>query len=207
MRRQREQPLPLLPVDLLRLPPIPLSLATSVCSFAAQALAFVSLPFQMQHVLGFTAVQTGLLMTPWPAAMAVTAPLAGRLADRHPAGLLGGIGLVLLALGLVLLALLPAQAAAAGVVWRMAVCGIGFGLFQSPNNRAIMPAAPRERSGGAGGALAMARLFGQTTGAALVAVLLGRLGVSGSGLALGVAALFAGAGGIASVLRLRPAAA
>ena len=52
----------------------------------------------------------------------------------------------------------------------MAVCGLGFGLFQSPNNRTIVSAAPKPRSGAAGGMLATARLLGQTAGAVTVGV-------------------------------------
>jgi len=66
VRRQLTQPAPLLPIDLLRIPIFALSIGTSVCSFAAQMLAFVSLPFMMQDTLGLSQVQTGLLMTPWP---------------------------------------------------------------------------------------------------------------------------------------------
>ncbi len=204
VRGQLRRPMPLLPVDLLRRPLFALAIATSACAFVAQMLAFVSLPFHLQGALGRSQVETGLLMTPWPLAVAVAAPVAGRLADRYPAGLLGITGLSLLAAGLGLLAGLPAHPAAAAIVWRMALCGLGFGLFQSPNNRAIMTAVPRERSGGAGGMVGMARLFGQTTGAALVAVLLGRLGLAGSRSALVWGAGFALAGALASGLRLAP---
>ena len=106
-----------------------------------------------------------------PLALAVSAPLAGRLADRYPAGLLGGLGLLALAAGLTLLALYPATGDVGGVLWRTALCGAGFGFFQAPNNRAIMGTAPRTRSGAAGGMLAAARLLGQTLGAAAVAIL------------------------------------
>ena len=57
----------------------------------------------------------------------------------------------------------------------MALAGAGFGLFQTPNNRTMIAAAPRERSGGASGMLGTARLLGQTIGAALVALFLGAL--------------------------------
>ena len=121
--------------------------------------------------LGRSAVETGLLMTPWPVAVGLAAPVAGHLADRYPAGLLGGVGLAVLALGLALLVLMPAHPGDIDIVWRMAVCGLGFGLFQSPNNRAMMFSAPRQRSGAAGGMLATARLVGQTAGAACVAII------------------------------------
>src|SRR5207248_9123595 len=97
----------------------------------------------------------------------------------YPAGMLGGIGLVVLSLGFVLLALLPGQPGDANIVWRMTVCGFGFGFFQSPNNRAIVSNAPRERSGSAGAIQATARLLGQTVGAALVALVFGYAGPAG----------------------------
>ena len=180
VRRQRRAVAPLLPLDLLRIPAFAMAICTSVCSFLAQMLAYSALPFRLQEGFGFSAVETGLMMTPWPLATAVTAPIAGRLADRHPAGLLGGLGLVAFAAGLAALALLPAQPAVADIAWRMALCGAGFGLFQSPNNRAIIGAAPIERSGAAGGTLSTARLIGQTTGTALVALVLARF-AQGSG--------------------------
>lgn len=171
VHRQLSLRSPLLPVDLLRIPVFRLSVCTSICSFASQALAFVSMPFYFHGALGRDAVATGLLMTPWPMATAVMAPIAGRLADRQPSGLLGGLGLALMALGLTMLAIMPEHPATLDIVWRMMICGAGFGLFQAPNNRTILSSAPRERSGGASGMLSTARLLGQTTGVALASVL------------------------------------
>ena len=84
-RRQVSMPLPLLPIDLLRIPIFALSIVTCVCSFAAQMLALVALPFHLQAI-GYSAVETGLLITPWPLATAVAGadfgtpirPLSGR---------------------------------------------------------------------------------------------------------------------------------
>mgnify|MGYP000426248640 CR=1 FL=1 len=70
------------------------------------------------------------------------------------------------------LANLSTGASAFDIGWRMALCGAGFGLFQSPNNHTIVSSAPAQRSGGASGMLGTARLLGQSTGAALVALLL-----------------------------------
>jgi MFS transporter, DHA2 family, multidrug resistance protein len=194
--RQLSQLWPLFPVDLMRIPLFALSVSTSVCSFTAQMLAFVSLPFLLQYTLGKTEVQTGLLMTPWPLMTAIVAPIAGRLAERYPAGVLGSIGLTIFAVGLALLGTMPSQPGTLDIVWRMAVCGAGFGLFQSPNNHAIVIAAPKERSGGASGMLGMARLLGQTLGTAMVALFFGLFSGSAHTISLlvgaGVAALAAG---------------
>jgi DHA2 family multidrug resistance protein-like MFS transporter len=201
-----EQPrqAPLVPFDLLRVRLFRLSLLTSVCSFMAQMTALVALPFEIQR-LGHTAVATGLLMTPWPLALACAAPIAGRLADRHPAGILGGAGLLVMSLGLVLLAFFPASGTSADFIWRMALCGLGFGFFQSPNNRTIMAAAPRARSGAAGGLLSAARLAGQTLGAASVAILFRAYAAAGSNIALCLAAALALAAAVVSLVRLKSA--
>lgn len=100
VRRQLKMPVPLLPVDLLRIPLFSLSICTSICSFCAQMLAMVSLPFFLQSMMGRSEVETGLLLTPWPLATMVMAPLAGYLIEKVHAGLLGAMGLIIMACGL-----------------------------------------------------------------------------------------------------------
>jgi len=205
VRRQAALSLPLLPIDLFRRPMFALSVTTSLCTFVAQGIVFVTLPFYFQDVLGRSQVETGLLMTPWPATVAIIAPFAGRLADRYPAGILCGMGLAVLTLGFVLLAALPAQPHPADIVWRMMICGFGFGFFGLPNNRAIVTSTPRERSGGAGAIQSTARLLGQTVGAALVALIFGFAGPSGGTgptVAILLAAGFAAIAAVLSVFRM-----
>lgn len=202
LRRERGHPAPMLPVDLFRRPMFALSTVTAICSFAAQGLAFVSLPFYFEHVLGRNPVETGFLLTPWSAVVALMAPIAGRLSDRYPPGLLGGIGLAVMAAGMASLAIMPADAGVLNIGIRMAVCGAGFGFFQSPNLKALMASAPRERAGGASGVVATARLLGQAIGAALVALSFGIAGAHGPTLALALGAGFAAAAAVASWLRL-----
>lgn len=200
--RQMSLTAPMLPVDLFKHPVFALSALTSACAYTCQGAAFVALPFYFQGVLGRSQVDTGLLMTPWPVAVAFTAPLAGWLSERHPVGLLGGSGLILLAVGMAFLTLMPSSPTAFDMCWRMALCGAGFGLFQSPNLKAIMSSAPPERAGGASGIIATSRLLGQTIGAALVALCLGLLAIRGAATALGIGAGFAAVGSIASLSRL-----
>jgi DHA2 family multidrug resistance protein-like MFS transporter len=201
-RRHADHPAPMLPIDLFRRPVFALSAATAVCSFAVQGLAFVSLPFYFEDILLRTQVETGFFMTPWPLVVAFMAPIGGRLSDRYPVGILGGLGLVLLGLGMTLLALLPASPGVANIVWRMAICGVGFGLFQTPNMKALMSSAPPGRSGGASSIVATARLIGQTIGAALAALCFTLAGREGATVALALGAGFAAVGSVMSFLRL-----
>ncbi len=202
IRRERGLAAPMFPLDLLKRPMFALSTLTAFCSFATQGLAFVSLPFFFETTLGRNPVETGFLMTPWSVVVALFAPIAGRLSDRYPPGLLGGIGLAILSLGMVSLALLPAQPSVADIIARMIICGIGFGFFQAPNQKALMTSAPRERASGASGTVATARLIGQATGAALVAFSFGIAGNDGPLLALSIGAAFAAVGAVSSGLRL-----
>lgn len=171
IRRENRQQYPIFPVDLLRIPVFSLSVLTAIISFIAQMLAMVSLPFFLQGALGKDEVSTGLLLTPWPLATMIFAPLAGSLATRISVGIMGGIGLAMFALGLFLLGQLPPHPSDIDIIWRMFICGAGFGFFQTPNNSAIISSAPSNRGGGASGMLGTNRLLGQTTGAALVALL------------------------------------
>lgn len=202
LRRQRGHPAPMLPVDLFRRPLFALSVVTAVCTFAAQSLAFVSLPFYFEHVLGRSPVETGFLITPWALMVGVMAPIAGRLSDRYAPGLLGGAGLLALAAGLLSLLLMPAAPSSLSICWRMALCGLGFGFFQAPNLKAIMSSAPAARAGGASGIVATARLVGQAGGAALVALCFTVAGKHGTSWALGLGAASAALASIASFARL-----
>jgi MFS transporter, DHA2 family, multidrug resistance protein len=202
MRRHADHPAPMLPIDLFRQPIFALSALTAVCSFTVQGLSFVALPFYFEDVLQRSQVETGFFMTPWPLVVAIMAPIGGRLSDRYPAGILGGLGLALLGVGMALLAVLPAAPSVANIIWRMAICGLGFGFFQTPNMRALMSSAPPGRSGSASGIVATARLTGQTSGAALAALCFSLAGHQGAALALALGAGFAAVGSVMSFLRM-----
>lgn len=204
VRGQMRQAAPLLPVDLLRIPVFALSMCTSVTAFAAQTLAFVALPFLLLQGQGRSHLAAGLLITAWPAAVMLMAPIAGRLIARHPGGMLGGIGQSVLALGLLLLAVMPAQPANWRIALPLVLCGAGFGLFQSPNNHTIVTSAPLRRAGAASGMLGTARLTGQSFGAVVLALIFSVVGVQGGpAIALGLASALAAASAVFSMLRLR----
>lgn len=172
IRRRRD---PLLPPVIFTSARFSLAALTSLASFIGQGIAFIALPFLFQNVYGYSAFGAALLFTPWPLGIMLVAPQAGRLADRYSAAAISTAGLALFAAGLMLLATLPAHAGVWDIGLRSLVCGLGFGCFQSPNNRELMGNVAREHSGYASGVLAVVRTFGQCLGAAIVGIALALL--------------------------------
>ena len=204
IRRQLQIPMPILPVDLFRIPIFAMSISCSIACFTAQMMALVSLPFFMQHTLKMSVAETGLMLTPWPLATTLTAPIAGRLIEKVHPGVLGGIGMTVFTIGLCLLSMLGEGAGLADLAWRMAVCGVGIGLFQTPNNVTITTSAPIRRSGGASGMLGTARVLGQTLGTAIVAVIFHLvLSPNSEKVCFYVAIAFAATAGLVSFLRIK----
>lgn len=151
-----------------------------LCMMALFAPGFI-LPFYFEQLRGFSTIHTGLLMTPLPLALAIAAPMSGSLADRFGSRWLSPIGLALACLGLVLLSQLNATSSTWDVVWRLALTGFGQGIFQSPNTRTMMGAAPREAQGEASGLLATGRVIGQSTSVALTGTIFTALGAASAG--------------------------
>jgi MFS transporter, DHA2 family, multidrug resistance protein len=188
--RQLSQPAPLLPLDLLRIRAIGLAACASVCGFGAWSVSYLALPFLLQGA-GLSQAETGMVMTPWPLALAFAAPTAGRLSDRFSTALLCAGGMGAFAGGALLVQGLGGSAPMTALGAALAICGAGFGFFQTPNNRTMLSAAPKARSGGAGGIQSTARLLGHTTGTTVMALCFQLAGTAGPRLALGFGILFA----------------
>ena len=170
IRRQLATPLPMFAVDLFAHVRFTLAAFACYASFISQTIAYVTLPFLFQTVMDHTPLQVGALLLPWLLAAAAMAPIAGPLADRYNSSRLAAIGLGIFSVGLLCATAMGPNPAPLDIAWRMALCGIGYGLFQSPNNRSIQGSAPRERSGGPQAIQSVARVFGQATGAVIVAM-------------------------------------
>ncbi len=188
---ERRSAAPLVPIDLFRDRAFSVAVAASICCFTGQMMSYVALPFYLQHGMGMTPTQAGLFMMPWPAAVTVVAPLSGRLANKVKTAWLCAVGGVLLAVGLVVVVAVPGPREVVFVVGTV-IAGVGFGLFQTPNNRILLLSAPKARSGAAGAMQGTARLTGQTFGAIGMSVIFGLTALSTApGVALWLSAGFA----------------
>jgi len=202
VRREIPRAAPLIPIDLLRDHSFRISVIASVCCFAGQMMGLVALPFYLQHGLGQSALTTGLYLTPWPLAVAVTAPIVGHLVNRMSTAWLCAAGSVCLAMGLSAASLWPLQGNLRPLVPITILCGLGCALFQVPNNRIMFLSAPHERSGAAGGMQATARLAGQVGGAVIMTLLFSLISVdSAPRIGLGIAAALTLAAGLVGMVR------
>jgi DHA2 family multidrug resistance protein-like MFS transporter len=205
VRREMPKAAPLVPLDLLAGASFRISVLASVCCFVGQTAGLVALPFYLEHALGQSPMTIGLYMTPWPLTVAIAAPIVGRLANRVSTAWLCAAGGACLAVGLAAAGLWPLVGDPRPLALFTAICGLGFGLFNVPNNRNMFLSAPRERSGAAGGLQGTARLVGQTAGAVIMTLLFALTSVDLSpriGLEIGAALTLAA--GLVSTLRVRP---
>ncbi len=203
IRREKSVRVPLLPLDLLRIRLFALSVSTTFLASMAQLMSYVAIPFLL-HRLGRSPVQIGLLFTPWPVMVGFIAPFAGRLTGRFRPSALASTGLLIFAAGILLVAALPMQASVPDIIWRMLLCGLGYGLFLPPNASTQIISVPKQRSGGASTMGATGRVVGQAIGAALVAGAFGFFARDGAMLSLVGAACIAIAGAVVSYSRATP---
>ena len=142
-------------------------------------------------------------MAGWPLGAAVMAVLAGRLADRYEVSLLCALGAGAMTLSTIVIMTLPQNVHLSWLMGAMVLGGVGFGFFQTPNNRALIGNAPRQRLGAIGGLQALTRVFGQTVGAALVAAVFSASPSQGAHFALTVGIGFASLALLVNVARYR----
>ena len=203
VRREWSREAPLIPLDLLRDRSFRVSAIASVCCFAGQMASTIALPFSFEHGLGLDPLTTGLCMTPWPLTVALAAPVSGRLSNRVPTAWLCAAGGLTLGAGLAPAALCLQSGGPAPLVASTMLAGLGFGLFQTPNNRNMLLSALRARSAAAGALQGSARLIGQTAGAVIMTLLFTLVPAAlAPRLGLGIGALLVSAAGLVSTLRI-----
>lgn len=198
--RDQHHPQPIFPIDLFQQPIFSLSVFTAFLAFVAQGLVLLALPYLL-YQMSFSQIKIGLLIAPWATMGACMAPIAGLLSNKISSAILGAVGLSILCLGILLLAFSVTTHTQIEIAISMLICGFGFGLFLTPNQRMLMANSPMNRSGAAGGTLNVFRTLGQAVGAALVALIL-KFSQGETVVLLGVAALFAALGAVTSFIRL-----
>lgn len=160
---------PMIDLTLFRNIPFSLNLMMGFFSFITLGGVFL-IPFYLQLVKQYTPQQIGLIMMVTPVSVALFAFISGVLSDRFGTPGLSLLGLLFMAVGSLSISTLNAETDVIGYLLRMAPLGLGLGLFQSPNNSAIMGEAPPERLGVASGLLSLTRSLGQTTGMPIMGV-------------------------------------
>ena len=209
LKAQTRSKNPLLPLDIFRSRRYSFAVISSVSMFVAQGMALVGLPFVLQHAYHYSVLESAFIFTPWPIAVAICAPVAGRLSNRLNPTQISTVGVMIFCLGLGSLALLPEAATVNDFLWRVAVCGVGYGLFLPPNNKEMFSNVAGNRTVTASGVLSTARTAGQSIGAALVAMVIALLnGLTGHASAqfgvyvFGLACLISALSTFTSMLRL-----
>ncbi|WP_342754749.1 DHA2 family efflux MFS transporter permease subunit [Pantoea sp. MBD-2R] len=207
---QRRSKHPLLPLDIFHSRRYTFAVISSLSMFVAQGMALVGLPFVLQHAFHYSVLEAAFIFTPWPIAVAICAPLAGKLSNRLNATQISTVGVVIFCVGLGSLALLPEAATVNDFLWRVAVCGIGYGLFLPPNNKEMFSNVAANRTVTASGVLSTARTAGQSIGAALVAMVIALLnglnshaGMQFAVWVFGLACLISALSAFSSMLRLQ----
>ena len=165
---ERRTAQPMIDLTLFRNAQFSINLGTGFIIFIAISGTFILMPFYLENVLGMPIRQVGLLLAVVPVAVGVTAPISGSLSDRFGSRRITVIGLAIVLLGFLAVSTLAVDTSRLGYALRMLPVGIGLGVFQSPNNSAIMGAVPRARLGVASGLLSINRTLGQITGIAIM---------------------------------------
>ncbi len=155
-----------------------------ILSFLALFAVSFMLPFYLEELRSYSTLEAGLLLTPLPLTIAVIAPFSGALADRIGTRWLASTGLAIACIGLILISQLNAQSTTIDIIWRLVFTGLGQAIFQSPNNSALMGAAPPGHQGSASGFLATGRVVGQSVSVALAGAIFTSLGGATAGVLL-----------------------
>ncbi len=158
---------PMLNLSLFRSAAFSLANVSALLNFMSQYVMIFLTPFYLQRVLHYEANGVGLIMTSFPLAVMVVAPLSGTLSDRIGTGALACLGAAICATALFFMSGLTGSARPADLLWRLALFGLGTGIFQSPNTSAVMGSTPRPHLGIASGILATMRNVGMVLGIAI----------------------------------------
>jgi MFS family permease len=155
-------------------------ITASFLNYTAQFIMVFLAPFYLEDIRMFPPAMTGLLYMPMPIAILIVAPISGALSDKINTRILSSAGMGMMAAGLIMLSFMGADTPNWYIVISMIACGIGSGMFQTPNNTALMSSAPSDCRGIASGSLSIARNLGMVIGVALSGLMF--TAISGEGI-------------------------
>jgi EmrB/QacA subfamily drug resistance transporter len=168
---ERRHPQPMVDLGLLRNPLLSVSLLTGFITFVTISSVFLLMPFYLENVLGLPVRQTGLVLAAAPLALGVMAPVSGSLADRFGVRGFTLAGLAILAVAYFRLTGISTDTEVRAFLLLSIPIGLGMGIFQSPNNSAIMSSVPPHYLGVGGSLLTITRLLGSIVGTAAMGTL------------------------------------
>jgi EmrB/QacA subfamily drug resistance transporter len=168
IRLESISPQPMIDLRLFRNSMFSTNLVTGLITFISSAGTMILMPFYLENLLHYSPRMVGILMAVVPISMGIFAPISGALSDRWGTRSLTVIGLGMILIGFIGVSTLSLETTAWGYILRFLPVGIGAGIFQSPNNSAIMSEAPKDRLGVASGLLSLTRTLGQITGIAVL---------------------------------------
>ena len=168
---ERHSPYPMIDLHMFRNHIFSMHLISALLVFICGSGITLLLPYYLENAHGFDPSTVGLLMAVFPVAMGAFAPISGALSDRRGTQVISSIGLGVIVLGYLAVSTLAVDTSIIGYILRYLPVGIGAGLFQSPNNSAIMGNVDREHLGVASGLLALTRTIGQTIGVSVLGAL------------------------------------
>jgi EmrB/QacA subfamily drug resistance transporter len=167
IRFERKTKHPMLNLNLFKNRVFSAGLSAAVLNFMAQYIMTFLSPFYLQTVRMLSPAMTGLLFIPMPLTMLLVAPLSGYVSDRFDTRYISSAGMGIMGAGLFMLSFLNVDTPYWYIVIAMMVSGLGCGLFQTPNNSAVMGNVPAQNRGIASGMLATSRNIGMVLGVAL----------------------------------------
>ena len=159
---------PLIRLAMFRDPVLSGSLAMSLLVATVMMATLVVGPFYLAHGLGLDAVLVGLVLSVGPFVAALTGVPAGRIADRVGAQRMPLAGLIAMATGCLTLSVLPETSGIGGYLLPMVVITLGYALFQTANNTAVMADVEPDQRGVISGMLNLSRNLGLITGASVL---------------------------------------
>ena len=171
IRIERRSTTPMVDLTLFKSKLFSINLITGFLTFIVNAGTMLILPLFLQNVLQRSPREAGLMIAVTPVLVAIVSPLSGALSDRIGSRLITSLGLACLLIGQIAVSTLNAEVSTLGYLLRFIPVGIGIGLFNSPNNSAVMGSVTRQNLGVASGLLNLTRIVGQTTGIAILGAL------------------------------------